>query len=304
MKRISILSVRELSKMTWLFCTMALLFAQTGQAAPIKEIVMGFNPTENAEVVETNAKAFSEYYKAKTGLTVKTFIATDYTALIEALRSNQIQFAWLPPFSYVKAEEIAGAQVLLKSVRKGKAVFYSAIIARADKGIKNVDDLKGKSIAWVDPTSTSGHIFPKANLKTLKKMDPDQFFGKQVFAGSHDAVVLSVVNGTVDAGATFANDSEGKEGAWTQFLKGDDQKKVKAVFVTQPITGDTMATSKKFMTDHKDIVDQTVKIMVDMGKTEEGKKILTALYRIDSMVPAKSEDYEPVRAAARVLNIH
>ncbi len=269
-----------------------------------KEIIIGFNPAENAEVVETNGKAFAEYYKGKTGLGVKTFIATDYTALIEALRSGQVDFAFLPPFSYVKAEEVAGAQVLLKSVRKGQAHFYSAIITRADKGYTSIDDLKGKNIAWVDPSSSSGHVFPKASLMAKRKIDPETFFGKQVFAGSHDALVLSVLNGTVDAGATFANDKAGTDGAWTQFLKTEeDRKKIRVIYVTDPITGDTMATSKKLLQTNKAIVDQTVKILAEMGKSEEGKKILTALYRIDAMVPAKSEDYEPVRQAARALKI-
>jgi phosphonate transport system substrate-binding protein len=283
----------------------SLAIGSQASAAPTKnEIVIGFNPAENAEVVETNGKLFADYYKAKTGLSVKTFIATDYTALIEALRSGQVDFAFLPPFSFVKAEEVAGAKVLMKSVRKGQAHFYSAIITRADKGITKVEDLKGKNMAWVDPSSSSGHVFPKASLMAKKKIDPDTFFGRQVFAGSHDALVLSVVNGTVDAGATFANDAEGKDGAWTQFLKTEeDRKKIRVLYVTEPITGDTMATSKKLASLHPAIVQKTVEVLGAMGSTAEGKKILGALYRIDAMVPAKAEDYEPVRAAARALGI-
>jgi phosphonate transport system substrate-binding protein len=194
--------------------------------------------------------------------------------------------------------------VLLKSVRKGKAVFYSAIITRADKNLNTIEDLKGKNIAWVDPSSASGHIFPKASLMVKKKIDPDKFFGKQVFAGSHDALVLAVLNGTVDAGATFSNDEKGTEGAWTQFLKTDEErKKIKAIFVTDAITGDTVATTKKFIKSNKEIVDKTVALLTAMGQDDEGRKILKALYRIDSMVPAKSEDFEPVRQAARTLKL-
>jgi phosphonate transport system substrate-binding protein len=288
----------------------ALLFVAAGlatfsAAATLKnEIVIGFNPAENAEVVEINGKAFANYYKAQTGMSVKTFIATDYTALIEALRSGQVDFAFLPPFSYVKAEEIAGAQVLLKSVRKGQSHFYSAIITRADKGFTKLEDLKGKNMAWVDPSSSSGHIFPKASIMAKQKLDPDKFFGKQVFAGSHDALVLAVLNGTVDAGATFSNDVAGKDGAWTQFLKTEaDRAKIRVIYVTDPITGDTMATSKKMLASNRPIVDKTVQVLSEMGSTVEGKKILGALYRIDAMIPAKSEDYEPVRKAARALHV-
>lgn len=287
-----------------LFLALAILAQAPLALAAKTEIRIGFNPAENADVVESNGKLFSEYYKKATGMDVKTFIATDYTALIEALRSGRIDFAFLPPFSLVKAEEIAGAKVLMKAVRKGQAVFYSAIIVRSDKGYNKIEDLKGKNIAWVDPASSSGFVVPKAALITKKKLDPDKFFGKQVYAGSHDALVLAVLNGTVDAGATFVNDVKGEDGAWHQFLKkpGESQK-IKMIFISDPIPGDTMAASAKIFRDHKDIVDKTVKILADMGKNEEGKKILNALYRIDSMVPAASKEYQPLRDAAKLIDI-
>ncbi len=283
----------------------AFLFSPSVLAAKKTEVVMGFNPAENSESTELNGKLFAEYYKAKTGMPLKTFVATDYTALVEALRSGKIDFAWLPPFSYVKAEQVADAQVLLKSVRRGKAVFYSAIITRADKGISKIGDLKGRTMAWVDPASASGHVFPKANLMAKGLIDdPDKFFGRQIFAGSHDALVLAVLNGTVDAGATFCNDAEGLDGSWMRFLKKpEDQKRIKVVYVTDPLTGDSMATTKKFFVKQNEIVSKTVALLEGMGKDAEGQKILKALYQIDSMVPAKSEDYEPLRAAAKKLNL-
>ncbi len=264
------------------------------------EVIIGFTPSENADVVETNSKAFSAYYKEKTGKSVKTFIATDYAALIEALRSSRVDFAFLPPFSFVKAEKFADAKVLMKSVRKGRDVFYSAIITRNDKGIKSLEDLKGKNIAWVDPSSTSGHVFPKAGLITKKKLDPDKFFGKQIYAGGHDAAVLAVLNGSVDAAATYVNDKAGTDGSWTPL---DKEKKIQVVFVTDAIPADTMATSNKFAAANKELVDLTVKLLGDMGKDEKGRKILTDLYRVDGMKPATSKDYDIVRAAAKVVGI-
>jgi phosphonate transport system substrate-binding protein len=282
---------------------LAPLFVSVGYAAKT-EVTIGFNPAENADVMEVNGKLFSEYYKKHTGMSVKTFIATDYTALIEALRAGRIDFAFLPPFSLVKAEEIADAKVLMKSVRKGQAHFYSAIIVRADKGYNTIGDLKGKNIAWVDPASSSGYIIPKASLITKAKIDPDKHFAKQVYAGSHDALVLSVLNGRVDAGATFVNDKKGDDGAWHQFLKSDeDKKKIKVVYVTDPIPGDTMATTNKFAKENKELLEKTLKLLGEMGKNDEGKAILKALYRIDSLTPATSKEYEPLRAAAKVISV-
>lgn len=286
-----------------ILAALLLTLAFTPAAFAEREIVMGFNPAENAEMVTAKSQAFVDWFMAKTGLKVKTFIATDYTALIEAMRSNRVDFAWLPPFSYVKAEEIANAEVLLKTVRKGKAVFYSGIITRADRGYKKIQDLKGKTIAWVDPSSTSGHIYPKANLMAKYGINADEFFSKQVFAGAHDSLVLAVLNGTVDAGATFVNDTAGTDGSWHMFLKGDDSKKIKMIYVSDPIPSDTLATSKKYHAENKAVVDKTVAALIAMTKDPKGLKILQELYRVDGLMKAQSKDFEPVRKAARALAI-
>jgi phosphonate transport system substrate-binding protein len=274
-------------------------------AAEKTEITIGLNPAENSESLEANGKRFIEVLKQQAGLRAKTFVASDYTALIEAMRGGRVDFAFLPPFSLVEAEKLADAKVLLKAVRKGKEVFYAGIIVRADKPYQKIEDLKGKSIAWVDPASTSGFIIPKASLLTKKKLAADKFFGKQTYAGSHDAVVLAVMNGTVDAGATWANDPRGEDGAWHLYLKGPaEQKKIRMVFVSDPIPNETMATTGKVARENPALVEKMTKLVQGMGKTEDGRRVLQALYGIDSMVPAKSEEYRPVREAAKAAGIH
>jgi phosphonate transport system substrate-binding protein len=266
------------------------------------EIVMGFNPAESADVVETKAKDLAKIIDEKTGLKLKTFIATDYGALVESMRSGRVHFGFLPPFSLIQAEKVAGAKVLLKAVRRGHGVYYSAIITAKD--YKSVKDLKGKTIAWVDPASTTGHIMAK-NMLMDQGIEPDTFFSKQVFAGGHDALVLAVLNKTVDAGATFVNDPEGTDGSWLQYMKNDaDKKKIKVLMVSPPIPGDTLATTEKFMAEHKDVVEKVVQIMRDLSKTPEGRKILMDLYHIESMEDATAVEYQTLRDAAKRLNIN
>lgn len=287
------------------FFLFALLLQLNAHAAEKKEITIGLNPAENSESLGANGQRFSEYFKKETGLSAKTFVASDYTALIEAMRAGRVDFAFLPPFSLVEAEKMAKAKLLLKAVRKGKEVFYAGIIVRADRPYQKLEDLKGKSIAWVDPASTSGFIIPKSAMLTKKKLDPDTFFGKQTYAGSHDAVVLAVMNGTVDAGATWANDPNGEDGAWHLYLKGkNEQKKIRMVFVSDPIPNETMATTEKFAKENGPLVEKVTKLVREMGKTAEGRGVLQALYGIDSMVPAKPEEYAPVREAAKAAGIH
>ncbi|RYG06476.1 MAG: phosphate/phosphite/phosphonate ABC transporter substrate-binding protein, partial [Chitinophagaceae bacterium] len=108
---------------------------------------------------------------------------------------------------------------------------------------------------------------PAAALLTKEKIDPDTYFNKQVYAGSHDALVLSVLNGTVDAGATFSNDPEGKEGSWHQYLKNPaDRAKIKMIYITDPIPGDTFSTTEKFAKQNPAMVEKTKQLLIDMAK--------------------------------------
>jgi phosphonate transport system substrate-binding protein len=285
--------------------SLCLFVLLSGVWANAEEVyTMGFTPAENAETVNTNGKVIADLIFKKTGIKIKTNVATDYTALIESMRGGRTNFGWLAAFGFVLAEKHAGAKVLLKSVRHGQPVFYSAIIVRSDKPYKNIQDLKGKNIAWVDPASASGYIVPKSSLIN-DGIEPDKFFGRQIFAGGHDTVDLAVLNGTVDAGATFTNDASGKDGSWTQLStsKPEYKDKLRAVYVSKPIPNDTVATTEKFYAAHKDIVEKVRDAIMHLTDTPEGKKALKDLYRIDGLVPAASEDYEPLRKAASKLNI-
>lgn len=267
------------------------------------DIVIGFNPAENADVIEAKAEIVAKLIEEKTGYKLKTFVATDFSALVEAMRTGMVHMAFLPPFSLIQAERIAKGKVLLKAVREGQSpYYYSAIIT--GKSFNSLQDLKGKTIAWTDPASASGHIIPKSSLMDAG-IDPEEFFGKQVFAGGHDALVLSVANGTVDAGATFVNTADGSShGAWHQFIKDPAQlKKIKVLHVSKPIPGDTFATTEPFYEKNKQTVDTIVQLLIDLGKTPEGKKVLMDLYRIDHLMPATSAEYEPLREAARRLKV-
>src|SRR5690606_12164134 len=119
------------------------------------------------------------------GKKIEITVASDYAALVEAMKTNQVQIGWLAPFAFVLAEKVAGAKVMLKSVRHGQAAAFSAIIVRDDSPYKTIADLKGKTIAWTDPSSSSGHIMPKAAL-VADGYVPEEFFGQQTWAGTHE----------------------------------------------------------------------------------------------------------------------
>ncbi|HWG84895.1 MAG TPA: PhnD/SsuA/transferrin family substrate-binding protein, partial [Deinococcales bacterium] len=110
---------------------------------------MGFNPATDSNVVLTNGKAIGNFLEETVrGIEVNASVSQDYRGLVEAMRSNQLDFAWLSPVSYVDAHRDANAQVLLKSVRGTSPYYWSAFIVRADSKYKTIKDLQGARIAW------------------------------------------------------------------------------------------------------------------------------------------------------------
>lgn len=273
---------------------LSLAFAQT----PVK-VRIGFNPTQNSDQLRPAAQAIADYIEKefKGTVEVEVFIPTEYRGLIEAMRGGNLDFAFFPPDGYVIAHQDVGAEVLLKSVRGNSPYYWSAIVVRKDSGIKNVRQLEGKTIAWVDKNSAAGYVFPRAAL-IAAGLDPDKLFSKQVFAGKHDSAVLAVLNKSVDAAATFANDDKNKSGAWTQFLKPEEAAQLTAIFYSKPIPGDTFSVSKQFLSKYPNLA-RGIAAAIQHIRTPKSK-LLMDLYRIDYMIPAKDSDYDVVREARKV----
>lgn len=284
-----------------LFLLLALLMfgLSVGLAQNPVKVRIGFNPTQNSDQLRPAAQAIADYLERRFqgAIEVEVFIPTEYRGLIEAMRGGNLDFAFFPPDGYVIANQDVGAQVLLKSVRGSSPYYWSAIVVRKDSGIRSVRDLEGKTIAWVDKNSAAGYVFPRAAL-VAEKIDPDKLFTKQTFAGRHDAAVLAVLNKSVDAAATFANDNRNKSGAWTQFLKPEEAAQLTAIFYSKPIPGDTFSVSKQFYAKYPTL-SRGIAAALQGIKTPESK-LLFNLYRIDYMIPAQDSDYDVVRQARKV----
>jgi len=184
---------------TWLLALIPVLFMPPqGIAATL---TIGLIPSEDPRTMSTEYQPLVDYLTGALGMEIKSYVATDYNGVIEALRSRKLDVAMLGPFSYVLATTVADVEAFaVPETGKAGASYHAVIIARKDRGFKSLSDLKGRNFAFVDPSSTSGHLFPKAALVKLG-YDPDAFFGRVLFSGGHDASALSVQNGKVDAAA-------------------------------------------------------------------------------------------------------
>lgn len=171
-------------------------------ALAAQPLTVGLIPAEDSQAMLENSKAVIDSLQKQLGMPVKPFIATDYNGIIEALRAKKLDVAYLGPFSYVLASSVANVEAfsVAETKKSGRSYYKSLIIARKDSGIQNLEQLKGRTMAFVDPSSASGHLFPSAGLQKLN-IDPNKYFARVIFSGSHDASILAVANKKVDAAA-------------------------------------------------------------------------------------------------------
>lgn len=170
---------------------------------------VGVVPSEDESGVSERMEQFTEQLGDALNLDTEVFMGTDYNAVIEAMRTGNIDIAFFGPFAYVLANERSGAEVFAIGGQSEDDITYtSAIIVPKDSTAKTLSDLKGTDFLFVDPASTSGHIFPRA--KVIEELgvtndEVEEQFKSVSFSGSHDASILAIVNGQAD-GAAVATD--------------------------------------------------------------------------------------------------
>jgi phosphonate transport system substrate-binding protein len=101
---------------------------------------------------------------------------------------------------YPKLKYLATAQTT--KAGKKRSLYFSWFITHKDSDVKKMVDLKGKTFAFVNKTSSSGYVYPRAYLKT-RNIVPENYFKAVLFAGSHEGVTDKVAAREVDGGVTF-----------------------------------------------------------------------------------------------------
>lgn len=291
-----------------LLSSFALLAALTGCATTVtaaeapETLVFAQIPSESAtSIAESNAAIIAAIEKA-TGLTVEIQQATDYAAVIEGLRAGKIQLAGLGPFSYMVAKDGgAGVEALgsLVDDPKQEPGYKSYGIVPAGSDITDLAGFAGKTVCFVDPTSTSGFLYPSAGLLDLG-IDPETGV-TPVFAGGHDASALSVADGTCDAGFAYDNMVNNQLIDAGSLKEGD----LKVVWKSEMIAGSPYVASDTLSADLmkqlKDVFanDLNVPALVESGVCTSAADCNLPEDSEYGFVPVEDSFYDGVRAVCK-----
>jgi len=271
------------------------LFADSPAAQP-KGLHLVLTPSQKPTDLLAAGEEFGQTLGRLLGMPVRVTVASDYAAVIEALRNRTADLAFVHPAGYVLANREAKATILARNVWHGKTTFTSRIFIRKDGGVRQLEDLRGKTIAFVDPNSTSGYIYPMGLLiqrGLVKNRDPKTFFRDVVFAGAHDAAMRALVNGHVDAVASF-------DLAREQYVTDPaERERIDFVAETSPIPEAGIAARAGLPTDTFARVQNALFSI----RGEKYAGLLKRLYGIDGFEPADDRDYDVVRATYELVGV-
>lgn len=257
-----------------------------------------------AEDIEEMIKAFEpakQYLEKELGMRIEHFKATEYTAVVEAMRSKKIDVAYFGPFSYVLAAKRANAKAIIggSDDQKNLATYHSIFITHRESGIKTMDDVKAMksnlTVSFVDPASTSGHLIPRGHLESIGiRVDKD--LKEIIFAGGHDASILAVKARKVGLGATW-------EGPYDRardkgLITTDD---VFVIWKSDPIPRSPIAVIGDL---DGSLIKKVQQAFLEMPRKapEAFKQFEGRWERNKAYVPVTDKDYDYIRQVAKALD--
>jgi len=270
-----------------------LLAATAVLAAPASATQRPFRitaiPDESPTELARKAAPLVKYLEQRLGVRVEYTPVTDYAAAVEALANQQVDLAWLGGFTFVQALHRSRGKVV-PLVQRAEDEQFRSVFITTDPAIRSLADLKGRSLTFGSPSSTSGHLMPRSFLLAAG-IDPDRDLKRVAFSGAHDATAAAVASGKVDAGALNIS-------VWEKLVadRKVDANRVR-VFHTTPPYYDYNWTA------HADLPagqrERLVQAFLELSPaTAEGREILL-LQRATRFVPTRAENYRGIEAAAR-----
>ncbi len=259
------------------------------EEAPATELKIVFIAYQNPEQLVEDVKPVIAYLEKVLNIAVKYFMTTDYAGVVEGLRNKSADMGFMGPLQYVIAHEQSGAYPILGEVYGGKAYYTSRIFVRKDSGIKSLADLRGKTIAFVDPISSSGYLYPLDLFKEkgFFKDHAEEFFKRIYFAGGDEQAMRAVYNNFVDAAGIgqFAYN----------LLRPEERNEI--IYI-----GESKRLPSHCVVVRKDLNGETVnKVRNALMALNDGPNhdLLRYLYNVDGYVEVGPEDFDEVREVAR-----
>lgn len=205
------------------------------------------------------------------------------------LAEGKVDLAWLSAGQYVDASARAKVEPAARLLRGGMPFYRSALFARRG-GVKRIEELRGKRLAFVSEQSSAGYLSARQILVAAGFKDSDLRGAK--FLGDHAAVCKAVLEGAADAGATFANDGRGGKLAGCAETVGERARELRVLATSDPIPNDLVALRPGAPAE---LVASLRSALLSLSQSSDGRKKLEQIFHADAFVLAEDADYALLR---------
>lgn len=260
-------------------------------AAGTKILKVGLIPNQSPDQLKAKYEPFKNYLQDKLGMEVELFVANNYAGVVEAMASGKLDMAYFGGLTYVQAKQRGKIHPIVTEIdsETKSTKYYSLIITSADSKVKSLAELKGKTFAFGDVSSTSGSLYPRIMLDQAGLKIPDDF-ANVLYTGKHDATALAVENGKVDAG--------GLEGRILNKLIADgkvDKSKIRILAKSDFIEGYPWVVLDSM---DKDLENKIIDAFLTMTDKE-----LLKLMKAEGFAKVTDEDYKYIEEQAARLGL-
>ena len=270
--------------------------AAGAEMAVPERLVISFTPEAAPIELELDAQGLAAFLERELGIEVVTRVDADYTGTVEAMRAGHAHLAFMSPLASALAYEMAGARMIVAEERNGLPYYETRFWVRKDSGIESLEDLRGKTVAFNDPLSASGYLFPVAKLIEEGLVEDadgiNGFFGRVYFAGGTELSLRALMNGFVDAAGVSMYGPE-------VFLSPQERDEIAAIAGHGPIPNHGVAVSGALP---EPLVERLQTALLKLNEPEHND-ILRRLYGWKAIVPVDTELYLPLIEMAQQAGI-
>ena len=266
---------------------------------------IAYAPNESTEQSADARNGLAGDLSEVLGCEVEEIQASDYNAIIEALRTGKADMAYMGGLNLALGVERAGIEPIVMKADDGdpeKAVYHSLLITSSEnEDIYSIEDIQGKTMAFVDPNSTSGNLiptseiiktFPDENLNSDMLHTNGEFFEAVSFSGKHQAGLQAVIMGDVDVAPISDQILEAEIAAGN--ASADD---IRIIHESAPIPSEAMVVGK-----HVD--EETREQLTEFLVNYDNEAYFTDVIKNEGarFIACDISDYEPIIELNETIN--
>ncbi|MCK9295501.1 MAG: phosphate/phosphite/phosphonate ABC transporter substrate-binding protein [Desulfobulbaceae bacterium] len=250
-----------------LICLAAPAARPVAAPAQPEELLIGIEPEHNIFDQMERYRYLAGYLSQQLGVQVKLTIMSRYGEVIKRFRSLKLDGAFLTSYTATMGIDELKLEPVVNPVNlNGESSSQGYIFVRKDSGIRNVNDMRGKSIVFVDPATMEGYLFPLAYLQQHGVTDMNGFFNRFYFSGSHVSAIFAVLDGRADIGAA-------KNTVFNRLVGNDPSIGQELAIIAQSPKAPEITLCIRQEID-PDLRARLAAVLLQMDKTAEGRKVL------------------------------